>query len=220
MHYLRLSSIFLLLFLSCSAPFKKLGFQLQPASSAFIYKPEFKKALYRCIVDGRYLFKKFHLSGLLIFKSFENGSTRVVFQNEMGFSFFDFEWDKNDSFRVNSIIPQLNKTAVIKTLRKDFQLLLMKDLNKSSEKTALENGKQINRFELEKGFAYFIARKLEAGNPGYMLSEIEVAGKTKITSMQLYGKKSENDLPDSVLINHHKANFTIQLTKMNSYVDG
>lgn len=68
-----------------------------------------------------------------------DSTTRVVFQNEMGFTFFDFEWSKTDSFQVNKVIDQLNKPALIKVLEKDMNLLLMKNINPQTEKIFIKN---------------------------------------------------------------------------------
>jgi hypothetical protein len=213
MHCLRLSSLLgLLLLAACAAPYKDLQQVSNTPHSALRYKPVFDKVLYRCVVDGRVVLKKFHLSGLLLFKTMDDGSTRAVFQNEMGFSFFDFEWDKNDSFKVNSIIPQLDKPALIRTLQKDMNLLLMKGLMASTE-TALRQGDEMYyRFTLDKGVAYYITTQDK-------LTSIENAGKSKVITIALGEKPADTAMPGSVLFTHHKANFTIQLNKIEADAD-
>ncbi|HQY12763.1 MAG TPA: hypothetical protein PK133_11145, partial [Ferruginibacter sp.] len=66
-----------------------------------------------------------HLSGLLLVKKMPDSSTRMVFSSEMGLSFFDFEFSADGNFKVYSIIKKMNRKAVIKTLRHDFELVLM-----------------------------------------------------------------------------------------------
>src|SRR5688572_2498070 len=123
-HFLRLSSLLLIFAASCTTPYK--GLQQQPlTSSVYRFQPECDRVLYRCIVDGRFIFKKFHLSGVLFFKQLENGTKRAIFQNEMGIAFFDMEWDSTGNFKVKQVIPQLDKEAVIKTLQKDLEMLMM-----------------------------------------------------------------------------------------------
>lgn len=212
-HYLRLSSVFLLLFFfACASPYKGLHQQSAQVPSALKFKPVFNKVLYRCVVDGRVVFKRFHLSGLLFFKTMDNGSTRAVFQNEMGFTFFDFEWSVNDSFKVNNIIPQLDKAAVIKILEKDMNLLLMKHLNPQSEAVFTSGSELYHRFDLEKGVAYYIV------NQG-KLARIENAGKSKVITITLGEKETNTAMPASVFFNHHKANFTIDLKKIEANAD-
>ena len=78
------------------------------------FKPVIERALYNTSVDvtGK------HISGLLLIKTMPDSSIRIVFSNEMGFSFFDFGFFTGNGFKVYHIIPQMNKKAVIKTLRK------------------------------------------------------------------------------------------------------
>lgn len=204
---LKFASLACLLFLAaCSNPYKHLQ-PAQASSSAMRYQPHLTKELYRCVVDGRVLFKKFHLSGLLLFKTFEDGSTRVVFQNEMGFSFFDFKWDKEDHFEVVSIIPQLDKPALVKTLQKDMNLLLMKNLDVKTEQTYRQGKALFQRFTLEKGYAYYISDSNQ-------LVRIENAGKSKVITITFSGKHSDAAMPEALLFRHHKAHFTIQLKQI------
>lgn len=211
---LKLSKLLLLplLLFSCGNPYKELTASTQHTSSAMRFRPMFQKELYRCIVDGKFLFKKFHLSGLLLLKIMENGTTYVAFQSEMGLSFFDFEWDQENRFKINRVIPQLDKPAVIKVLQKDIQLLLLKNLNAETEQHFMKGSLDYDRFSLEKGYAYYISRQDK-------LTAIENAGKKKVTTIEIGEKASLEDLPKSVLFKHHKANFTIRLTKIEDHAD-
>lgn len=214
-HYLKLSSLLLVLLLAigCAAPYKSLKFYPADSYTVYKYKPQFEKELYRCVVDGRVLFKKFHLSGVLLFKTMEDNSIRAVFQNEMGFSFFDFEWTSQDSFKVNQVIPQLDKPAVIKTLRKDISLLLMRTLDGSTMAATVDPLNGYYRFTLPKGFVYYRIEK-------DTLTQIENMGKRKkVVTVTFNGHHEQQKLPDNILFTHHKAHFTIQLTKIVPHVD-
>src|SRR5258706_14559428 len=92
------------------------------------FKPAFTVALYKTEVDivGN------HLSGLLLIKKMQDSSTRMVFSNEMGFTFFDFEFTQQRNFKVFSFTKKMNKKALIKTLRNDFELILMEGLDSAS----------------------------------------------------------------------------------------
>ncbi len=215
-HCLRLSSIFLLvLFAACASPYKHLQKNSNASHTALVYKPVIDKALYRCTVNGRVVFKKFHLSGVLFFKTLENGTVRAIFQNEMGFSFFDFEWDNRDSFKVNSIIPQLDKPAVVKTLKKDMELLLMKGLKKETEifYKSDRGNEGYYCFNIEKGVAYYIERDEK-------LVRIENAGKKKkVVTIDIGSKATKTAMPETAFFRHHKANFTIELKKIEQDVN-
>ncbi len=177
------------------------------------FQPEFERELYRCVVDGKVLFKKFHLSGVLLFKEMEDGSTRVVFQNEMGMSFFDFSWENNESFKVNSIMAEMDRPALVKTLQKDLSLFLMKGLDKASEQHFSKGDDHYHRFTLEKGFVYYIensARLMRIDNTGE---------RKKVTTITMEGKEKNTSMPEKVVFQHHKANFSIQLTKIAANVN-
>lgn len=214
--YLKLSSVLFILVLlgACSSPYKHLN-SATPQRSVLEYKPQFEKVLYRCIVNGGFLWKKYHLSGLLLFKTMDNGTVRAVFQNEMGATFFDFEWDKKGQVSVISIIEQLDKPAVVKVLQKDLSLLLMNDLSDKKEFFyTLDRGKELySCFKNDKGMICYIreAQKLE---------RIEEIGKrNKITTIKIDDKQQSTSMPDKVLFDHHKAKFTIELTKITANVN-
>ncbi len=173
--------------------------------------PQFDKALYRCLVDGKTWLKSYHLSGLLFIKQAEDASVHVVFQNEMGVTFFDFRWDKTGQFKVNSVMPQFDKAALIQTLRKDFELLLMKDLPKYSNGQFHFNGNLDTtyvRFPLSKGFVFYLITQ------DYQLAGIENADeKRKVVVFQIEPVPLKQ-LPDQIFIRHLRAGFTIDLKKI------
>ena len=208
--YLRSSSFFLLFLLGACSPYSHLNKMDKTAgmASAFRFQPMFLRQLYRCVVDGQFLFKKFHLSGLLFFKAMDDGSTRVVLQNEMGFALFDFSWTNDSLFTVKSIIPQLNKPAVIKTLRKDLELFMMKGLEKDREVYLIRNYEMLHRFPVGNGYVYYI----ESSN---QVRKIVNTGKRKtVTTIFESNRVNSHAMPDSVFIDHRRAHFTIDLNKI------
>lgn len=211
--FLKSGSFFCLVFLitACGNPYKRLTKSEQNVASVLQFKPNYQKELYRCLVNGKFLFKKFHLSGLLFFKQTDS-AVHAVFQNEMGINFFNFEWDKEGKFTVHQIIPQLDKPALVKTLQKDLQLLLMNELNEKSEQQFVKGNECYHRFDLDKGWAYYITK-------GNELNRIEVAGKSKVTAIAIGEKNTQTAMPETVFIKHYKANFTIQLQKIEPHVD-
>ena len=79
----------------------------------------FEKALFTGSLD----IKKHHLTGFLLVKKMEDESYRIVFTNQVGMTFFDFEVKQN-SFRVVYCFESLNRKALIRIFEKDFRLLL------------------------------------------------------------------------------------------------
>jgi len=208
-----LSASLLLLLLSCNRQAYRDLEKIQPAQplSSVTLKPRLDKALYRCVVDGKFAFKKFHLSGILYLKHLGEEGDRVVFQSEMGNTFFDFGWDNKDSFRVYHIIDQMNKPALIKTLRKDFELLLVKGLSAQPESVyqAAKDTATYTRFNLARGFVYYIT------NGDSKLAGIDNADeKRKVITMRFLPPSPLQQLPETINIRHLRAHFTIDLKKI------
>ena len=166
------------------------------------FKPAFTVALYNTQVDvvGN------HLSGLLIIKKMPDSSTRMVFSNEIGFKFFDFEFSADGKFKVYSVIKQMNKRSVLKTLRKDFELILMDHLENVSIRT--ENGLLCYVVPQTKGYNYYITDSL-----GNKLIRLERASKTK-TVVEAIMENYIKGMPDTIAISHKTFNFTIGLKRI------
>ena len=181
-------------------------------------KVHFDRLLYSGQVYGKTpLGKRFHLSGLLFFKQMEDGGQRVVFQNQMGVSFFDFGWDTAGKFTVYQVMDQMNKPALIKTLKKDFEFLLYRNLKTPAAGLYYNpSGMDYLKYELEKGFVYYI---FDQGN----IVQIENADdKRKVVTIDLEQAKGRNTLAERIRIKHLRANFSIDLSKIqeeNNTVD-
>ncbi len=87
-----------------------------------IFDSSFEKALYKGSLD----ISKHHLSGLFYLKRVSLNSIRILFSNELGMNFFDFEF-KGNEFIVHSCFPSLDRTSLLKLLENDFRLLLIPD---------------------------------------------------------------------------------------------
>lgn len=214
MRYLPFVSLLLLLTGCSTQKYKgKKQVEITRNYTAHSFKPVFEKALYRCNVDGKIALKKFRLSGILYLKNFEDGASRVVFQSEMGSTFFDFGWQGNDSFHVYNIIDQMNKAALIKTLRKDFEMLLARGISDQPQgiyQFNKNNSLYYSRFDLAKGFVYYVTNKEQE------LVAIENADdKEKIVLVDIKTVVPIGQLSPQMNIKHYKAGFTITLNKMN-----
>jgi len=168
------------------------------------FRPVITTALYKIEVNviGKYL------SGLLLLKKMPDSSVRMVFSNEMGFKFFDFEFAADGGFKVNYIIPQMNKKPVITTLRKDFELVLMRSLDSSTAYIRKDSLSLYYVFPQSKGFYYYIT------NPaGDRLVRMERASRRKPV-VQVIMKNYSHGTPDTIGITHQNFNFTIGLKKI------
>ena len=203
MRYLLLNSCLLLL-LSCAGVHKNLQNETGDVNSIQKFKPAFAVALYKTEVNvtGKYL------SGLLLMKQMPDSSLRIVFSNEMGFKFFDFAFLPDGSFKVFSIIKQMDKKAVITTLRKDFELVLMRGLDPTTGFIRSDSQYVFHIFPREKGFYHYITNK-----KGDELIRMERASKKKVV-VEAITTKYEGGIPDSIGISHKNFNFTIGLKRI------
>ncbi|MEI9944612.1 MAG: hypothetical protein WDN26_10385 [Chitinophagaceae bacterium] len=200
--FLLLSSC--LLFLGCTPFYKQLQEAPGPVKGLAKFKPAFTSELYATQVDvvGH------HLSGLLLIKKMPDSSTRMVFSNEMGFKFFDFEFSADGKFKVYSVIKQMNKKPVLKTLRKDFELVLMEHMDNNTVSVRTNNGLLYYVFPQSKGYNYYITDS--AGNE---LVRMERASKRK-TVVEAIMKDYRNGIPDTIGISHKTFKFTIGLKRI------
>lgn len=75
--------------------------------------------VYKCQMD---IYKN-HVSGILILKKINKTAHRVVLTSDFGNKLIDFEISEND-FKLNYVLPDLDKKIVINFLKNDFQQLL------------------------------------------------------------------------------------------------
>lgn len=168
------------------------------------FKPDFNVALYSATVDvvGN------HLSGLLLIKKMPDNSTRMVFSNEMGFTFFDFEFAKDGSFKVYSIIKKMKKKSVIKTLQYDFELILMNKLDNGKAVLKTDNELLYFIFPQNKGYNYYITNA-----DGAELIRMERASNKK-PIVEAVMKNYSNGIPDTISISHKTFEFNIGLKRI------
>ena len=63
------------------------------------------------------------ISGILIIKKISDSTHRVVMTSDFGNKMIDFEISEND-FKLNYVLPDLDKKMVINFLKNDFRELL------------------------------------------------------------------------------------------------
>ncbi|MCS4303714.1 MULTISPECIES: hypothetical protein [Chryseobacterium] len=75
--------------------------------------------VYKCQMD---IYKN-HVSGILIIKKLNDKTHRVALTSDFGNKLIDFEISENN-FKLNYVLPDLDKKIVINFLKNDFQQLL------------------------------------------------------------------------------------------------
>jgi hypothetical protein len=147
-----------------------------------------------------------HISGLLFVKQQPGELYRVVFTNEFGVTFFDFELGPNGHFVVRDIIDKLDRKPVIITFRKDFQLLL--GLSFQGEVQGWrQRGENYYGVGQKNEVAYFIT---DAECASLQRLELGSKRRRKVTE-RLFGARAA--VPDSVQILHHRFAMEIRLKK-------
>ncbi|RPD40952.1 hypothetical protein [Chitinophaga barathri] len=200
MRYLLLNSLLLLTLASCSSAYRglmRLDNDMAPCLERFRPKIE-QPVLYATQVDVL----QHHLSGLLYFKPMEDSSMRVVFMSEMGMKFFDFEFSKDGRFTKHYMLPKMDKKAVVKTLRKDFEMILMRQ-DPATATLYTMNGQRYIAFDLPKGKIYYIT-----DGDCQTLLRVENGSKRKPV-VEAFMTHYRNGVPDSLLVQHKKVKFTI-----------
>jgi hypothetical protein len=203
MRYLLLSSCLFIL-VGCSSVYKN----LQPVNGDINYiqkfKPDFKSALYKAEIDvvGH------HLSGLLLVKTLPDSSVRIVFSNEIGFKFFDFEFRPDGGFKVLYVIKEMDKKPVIKTLKKDFELILLPGKDYKSAYLCKDDHNLYYIFPKSKGSFCYITDL-----SGTEMKSMKISSPHK-SIVQAIMKNYTNGIPDTIGILHKSFNFTIGLKKI------
>lgn len=127
--YLRLNFLisgFFLLLISCKT------YQLKDAKLVNQEKNEIENnyfytyddRVYKCQIE---VYKN-DISGILIVKKLNETTHRVVLTSDFGNKLIDFEISEND-FKLNYVLPDLDKKIIINFLKNDFRILLKKDFS-------------------------------------------------------------------------------------------
>ncbi len=114
-------SLILLLFVSCKT-YKLTNVKSVSGSEKTVENLYFSSNddyVYKCQMD---IYKN-HVSGILILKKINDATHRVVLTSDFGNKLIDFEISEN-AFKLNYVLPDLDKKIVINFLRNDFQQLL------------------------------------------------------------------------------------------------
>ncbi len=203
MRYLLLGSCLFILG-SCSSVYKN----LKPATGDINYiekfKPNFTLALYKAEIEVT----SHHLSGLLFIKTLPDSSVRIVFANEMGPKLFDFEFKPTGEFKVYYIVKQMDKGPVIKTLKKDFELILLRGRNAKTAYLLRDDKSLYYVFPKTKGTYCYITDLA-----GTQLTTMQISSPYKPV-VQAIMKNYTNGIPDTIGITHKNFNFTIALKRL------
>lgn len=176
------------------------------------FVPLFKSDLYKAQVEvvGK------NLSGLLLVKTMEDSTRRVVFSTETGVKFFDFEFGRDGGFKQHFVMKQLDKKMVVEALRNDFDLVLMNGTGRGADRLAQREGLRYHGFVRGRKTAWYLT---DADCYGLLRAELGSARKILVEA-ELFAKSGgwaagAGLAPDSISIRHHNFNFSITLKKLD-----
>ncbi|HTB52582.1 MAG TPA: hypothetical protein VK718_07395 [Ferruginibacter sp.] len=204
MRYFILSSCLLIL-LSCNKAYKNLHQTTGDISVLQKFKLSASVALYNTQVEVKI---GGNLSGLMLIKKMPDSSTRIVFASQMGLNFFDFGFNADGSFKVYSILKQMNRKPVIKTLRKDFDLILMRGLDSNRVSIRKNDSLTYYIFKQTKGYYTYVTN-----NTGTELVSMEISSKRKPVVKAIM-KNYIDGVPDTISISHQNFKFNIGLKRI------
>ncbi|WP_337967977.1 hypothetical protein [uncultured Flavobacterium sp.] len=147
------------------------------------------------------------ISGIFIAKKINDTTHRVVFTTEFGNKLLDFEISKK-TFKVNSIVSELDRKILINTLTEDFRLLLKNEYliqeqfeNETDNIYKSEDGNRDNYL--------FVSKKTSK------LEKVVNASKTKEKITLLFS--SENNIfAEKIQIIHQNIKLKIELNYFKS----
>ncbi|MGG5209674.1 hypothetical protein ACQWU4_12050 [Chryseobacterium sp. MIQD13] len=121
-------SLLILLFVSCKSykPADVKPVQNSEKTAENLYFSSGEDYVYKCQMD---IYKN-HVSGILIIKKLNETTHRVAMTSDFGNKLIDFEISEND-FKLNYVLPDLDKKIVINFLKNDFRELLRKQYSVS-----------------------------------------------------------------------------------------
>ncbi|WP_378175364.1 hypothetical protein [Aquimarina sp. SS2-1] len=142
-------------------------------------------------------------SGILILKKITDQKHRMVFTSQFGSTFFDIEFEK-DTYKIKTIIEQLDRKIILNTLIQDFSLLV-KETGAVANKyyndvyNVLEN-------QMDKRINYYFYHQSDQ-----RLVKIVHASKRKEKFIIHFDNVSEDKIANNVHIDHKNIKLKIEL---------
>ncbi|KFF14613.1 hypothetical protein IW15_04050 [Chryseobacterium soli] len=147
-----LYSIIILLLGSCKT-YKLVNAQPVSGTEKTVENLYFSSAedyVYKCQMD---IYNN-HVSGILIVKKINDTTHRVVLTSDFGNKLIDFEISEHN-FKLNYVLPDLDKKIVINFLKNDFQHLLRKEYPVNSRFENKESNIYLSKLDKKTYYLFF-----------------------------------------------------------------
>ncbi len=197
-------SLIFILFVSCRT-YKLKDVQPLPLHKSFKTENLFftspQDYIYKCQMEvyGN------NISGIIIIKKINKNTHRVVLTTDFGNKMIDFEISDND-FKLNYVLPDLDKKMVINFLKNDFQELLRQKYILTER---FENNESIIDISKDENKTYY----LFYGKKTEMLTQIVYTKKNKEKINFTFEAKSPT-FADKIEIQHKDFKINIQLLQI------
>jgi hypothetical protein len=169
-----------------------------------VFKTEDPVRMFNMQID----YKETNLTGLLIVKQ-EGGKTqRAIFTTLFGMTVFDFEFNETD-FKVNRIMEQMDKKAVLNLLKKDLKTLFLYNIPSHFDAKVYHGKKATIGYKIKTtdGKGYFLTNAAEK-----QLQKVEMPG--CITLLNLNYQNYTNGFPEQIVMHHPKIRLRMQLDRI------
>ncbi len=203
--YLLINCILAMVLVSCGSVTK--NYTPKKLDKTVIEVPYFKDSKTDYVYKTNIKVYGHEMSGIFIAKKVNDTTHRVVFTTEFGNKLLDFEISET-TFKVNSIVSELDKKILINTLKEDFRLLLKKDYLIQEQ------------FENE---SYNIYKSADGSRDNYLfvskkdqkLEKVVHSSKTK-EKITLTFDSENNIFAEKIQINHQNIKLNIALNYFKS----
>lgn len=191
-------SLLFLLLISCKVQSPKVAYTIP--------KPFIVEAGKSLVYRASFNYKDYHFSGLCVFKKIEERNIRVVFLNEMGMTFMDFELTPSDLI-VHKMVDQLNRGILLGFIENDFRQLLMTDLF-DPMRVNFKKMEKSNTFQARDKLrtTYFIEK--EGGKIARSVRKGFLGAKKSSVS---YEYRLSN-IPEEIMLKHYQVKMNLKLT--------
>lgn len=204
--YLPISCLLLFLSFGCRSKITD-NYTLQNVAETNISVPYFSDSQKDYVYKTNITIYGHELSGIFIAKKINDSGHRVVFTTEFGNKLLDFEIYYN-TFKVNSIVAELNKKMIINTLTNDFRLLLKEKY--TFEKTFVTENYTIHQTADGKQFDYIYVT-----NEKNTVEKI-VQGTERKKKITLTFTPENDTFANKIIIEHHNIKLKIELNHLQS----
>jgi hypothetical protein len=203
MRYL-LYSVLCLYCFGCASEYGHLASATPDNACALRIRPNLHTSLYTAGIDvvGN------HISGLLFLKHMPDSSWRVVFTNEAGVTFLDMGISPDGTSKVFSVVKQLNRKAVLTTLRKDFELILGLPFRSGNYSRFVAGDDVYYGVNQKKEWAYFITSK----DCAYLRRLERGSSRKRVVSATV--SSPGYPTPERIEITHHTFDMQIKLSRI------